>query len=265
MCDWVVTLPTDVDAQDKARFFDAAYGYMVGLYGEENVVSSWVHMDEATPHMHFAFVPVTQDGRLSAKDVISRAHLNSWHEGLSDYVERELGYQVSVLLDEKSQGDKQLSHLSQDEYIAAKARLECLRHEVQQAQFFEQRERELETGIDELREQISRCQAELKLTDDRATLLERGIRELHERVELLVGTMCWASELLERFRDWYSRRIQRCVEHVAPAPQPTLGSHQTPSKAPQNTGLRARGAQAKSASQAKSEANRGRSGWSMER
>ncbi len=27
-----------------------------------------VHMDEATPHMHVGIVPITEDGRLSAKD-----------------------------------------------------------------------------------------------------------------------------------------------------------------------------------------------------
>lgn len=29
-----------------------------------------VHLDEKTPHMHFGIVPITQDGRLSAKEVI---------------------------------------------------------------------------------------------------------------------------------------------------------------------------------------------------
>ena len=33
-------------------------------------ISAVVHMDEATPHMHLCFVPITPKGRLSSKDII---------------------------------------------------------------------------------------------------------------------------------------------------------------------------------------------------
>ena len=39
-------------------------------YGKENVISLALHMDELTPHLHAVIVPLTPDGRLSAKDVI---------------------------------------------------------------------------------------------------------------------------------------------------------------------------------------------------
>lgn len=38
-------------------------------YGKENVVSSALHMDERTPHMHTVIVPLTTDGRLSCYEV----------------------------------------------------------------------------------------------------------------------------------------------------------------------------------------------------
>ena len=39
---------------------------------KENVISAYVHFDEVTPHMHYAFVPVVEDKKkggykLSAK------------------------------------------------------------------------------------------------------------------------------------------------------------------------------------------------------
>ena len=40
--------------------------------GIENVINATVHMDEATPHMHLGIVPVTEDGRLSAKDIFTK-------------------------------------------------------------------------------------------------------------------------------------------------------------------------------------------------
>lgn len=66
----IITLPqelqkafrglSDNDRQRKTfLFFQAAYEGLKELYGlkEEDVVSSYVHLDETTPHMHFYFLP----------------------------------------------------------------------------------------------------------------------------------------------------------------------------------------------------------------
>ena len=45
-------------------------GVYAKTFGEENIISAVVHMDEKTPHMHICFVPITQDGRLSSKKII---------------------------------------------------------------------------------------------------------------------------------------------------------------------------------------------------
>lgn len=39
-------------------------------YGKKNIISLALHMDERTPHLHAVVVPLTGDGRLSAKDVL---------------------------------------------------------------------------------------------------------------------------------------------------------------------------------------------------
>ncbi|OQR53129.1 hypothetical protein CDB3_31910 [Bacillus sp. CDB3] len=41
-------------------------------YGEQNVIHATVHKDEMTPHMHCAIVPITEDGRLSAKEYFAK-------------------------------------------------------------------------------------------------------------------------------------------------------------------------------------------------
>ena len=49
--------------------------------GEENIISAVVHMDEKTPHMHLSFVPITKDGRLSAKEIIgNKKKLCEWQD-----------------------------------------------------------------------------------------------------------------------------------------------------------------------------------------
>lgn len=39
-------------------------------YGQENIVRFSLHLDERTPHLHVVVVPLTKDGKLSAKKVI---------------------------------------------------------------------------------------------------------------------------------------------------------------------------------------------------
>src|SRR5699024_177450 len=47
----------------------------------ETIISAVVHMDEKTPHMHLCFVPLTPDGRLSAKDIVgNKKKLTQWQD-----------------------------------------------------------------------------------------------------------------------------------------------------------------------------------------
>ncbi len=49
--------------------------------GRGNIFSAVVHMDEKTPHLHLCFTPITEDGRLSAKEILgNRAQLSQWQD-----------------------------------------------------------------------------------------------------------------------------------------------------------------------------------------
>lgn len=61
--------------EQQEQFFKDSCIFLAERYGKENVISATVHLDERTPHMHFNFVPVTADGRLSAKSVLTRQSL----------------------------------------------------------------------------------------------------------------------------------------------------------------------------------------------
>lgn len=116
LVDWVVTAPRDLPHNLEKDFFKATYKFLSARYGAENVVSSYVHYDEQSPHMHFAFVPVTWDARknrykLSAKEVITRSDLRTFHQELSEYVEHDLGLPVSILNDATKDGNKSIAEL----------------------------------------------------------------------------------------------------------------------------------------------------------
>lgn len=45
--------------------------FLQNKYGKENVISFTLHQDEKTPHVHAVIVPITPDGRLSAKELFT--------------------------------------------------------------------------------------------------------------------------------------------------------------------------------------------------
>lgn len=56
--------------QKLEQWQDANVEWLKNKYGEKNLVSAVLHMDETTPHIHAHIVPITDDGRLSAKELI---------------------------------------------------------------------------------------------------------------------------------------------------------------------------------------------------
>lgn len=62
-------------------YFADALDFIKAHQDEKTIISAVVHMDEKTPHMHLSFVPLTQDGRLSAKEIIgNRKKLVWWQD-----------------------------------------------------------------------------------------------------------------------------------------------------------------------------------------
>ena len=63
------------------EFFEYALEFIQSKQSPETIISAVVHMDEKTPHMHLSFVPLTADGRLSAKDIIgNKKKLTQWQD-----------------------------------------------------------------------------------------------------------------------------------------------------------------------------------------
>jgi hypothetical protein len=58
-------------------WIEANMKYLAEEYGWRNVVKFTLHMDETTPHIHVVTVPLTPDGRLSAKEVMGNPDMMS--------------------------------------------------------------------------------------------------------------------------------------------------------------------------------------------
>ena len=115
-CGVVVTLPPELKSEDLAtqnRFFNYCTEFIKEKFGEKNTIYATIHHDETTPHIHIGFVPVTQierkyrskakkgetytQERISAKDVITKSMLNSFHNELDQYITEKIGKKVSIL------------------------------------------------------------------------------------------------------------------------------------------------------------------------
>lgn len=97
MCCCVVDAPKNLPIEKEEIFFIAVYDFLVGRYGskagmgDDIVVSAYVHTDETTRHLHFAFMPIEErDGirTFCAKNVVGRQDLKTLHQDLGAYLEK---------------------------------------------------------------------------------------------------------------------------------------------------------------------------------
>lgn len=206
---WVVTAPENLRAEDERAFFTATHRFLCDRYGgEDNCLTSVVHKDEPTcrAHLHFDAMPII-DGKFQASKMVNRADLRTIHSQMNAYVDKELGYHVSIELDEKEVAKKALSKVPHRELTAAKAaiaaeekeaqqRLECLRQRVAP---LERECRELENEEQDLKAENQRLAANSG-TAERDQRFESERRELRGRCdvleEVLGGLVAKIKELL---------------------------------------------------------------------
>ena len=117
---------TRMGKEETRRFFAEAAAYLTDFVGKENVISAMVHMDEKTPHMHFLHVPVTQDGRLSANSIYSRASRKKLQTELPSYLQSR-GFEIQRGVEQKPGSAKK--HLDTREFKQQQESLAGLRRE----------------------------------------------------------------------------------------------------------------------------------------
>ena len=89
LCEFVIT--SDKDFFDRLgtdrmkRFFQDAYDFVTAkVGGEQYILSAVVHMDEATPHMHVAFIPVI-NGKDRKGNPCKRINCSEFWKGRDSY------------------------------------------------------------------------------------------------------------------------------------------------------------------------------------
>lgn len=116
---FVITIPKNLWEEEPERtkeFFQTSYDFFKGIVGEENIVSSWVHMDETTPHMHFLFTPIVKEKNrpgyhLSSKEMLHDCYGADFHLRMKQYLEERMGRDIDVANHATAKGNKTIAEL----------------------------------------------------------------------------------------------------------------------------------------------------------
>lgn len=78
----------EIGPSEQERFFQESYKMLAEKYGKENTISAIVHLDEKSPHMHFKFVPITEDHKLKGGMLTNKPHLSQLHTEIADHLKK---------------------------------------------------------------------------------------------------------------------------------------------------------------------------------
>ena len=185
-CDWVITAPKELRKENQKEFFDLAYKFMSERYGEQNVISAYVHMDETTPHMHFCFIPVYYDKKkdiykVSAKQLLNKIELKCIHPQFQQYLDRcaVWGRDVNILNGATAGGNKTVAELKAEKYTEFyKRKIEENRKEREEVY------KELCDFKEEAFKKKIRLQGELEICKNELLEVENGINDKREEFKI---------------------------------------------------------------------------------
>ena len=229
MCTWIVTVPKDLPENEYEQFFKTTFDFLSDRYGKENVISAYVHMDETTPHMHFAFIPVVPDkkkqGRfkVSAKERINRFELSSFHFELEQALSTALGHSVGILNGATKDGNKSVTRLKRESQILAQREAE---HQEQVAktriQYAEQREKDATERIDKAWQRTVAAEERAKFEEGEVirhqnTLLnvKKQTNELWGQQQKIKQNIAALDKQLKEAEDLKEQEIMRITEELA--------------------------------------------------
>ena len=77
----------DMTHEKMVEYFKQAVDFMKLKIRPDVIFSAVIHLDEKTPHMHLCFVPLTEDNRLTAKEILgNRAKLSKWQDEFHEFM-----------------------------------------------------------------------------------------------------------------------------------------------------------------------------------
>lgn len=176
VCNFIVTSDNEtmnaLGADRQREFFQDSVKWFSDRYGADRVLNATVHMDETTPHLHIGVMPITQDGRLSAKAIFTKTEMKAIQTEFARDVGEKYGLERGVEGSERT-------HLSEARFKEQKA-LEMANEHGAIAQEFHVLAEDCKQELSEATRSLETVKQELSTMQDRKDTLQGEIERLEE-------------------------------------------------------------------------------------
>lgn len=197
-----------------------------------HIISAVIHYDETTPHLHVVSVPLTKDGRLSARDVIgNKSKMSKTQDSFFEQVGRGYGLERGMQID----GQEKKQHISAQEHelreikqeiAREKEHLEAIEHSEESARIRAQKCRqtaaELQKQVEVLQEERSKQHKSLLQLTEAANNKQKEVKHLNYTLqekrgefETITADIKQVSEDLEEISGYLSRAEQNRAQEIA--------------------------------------------------
>jgi hypothetical protein len=174
VCNFIVTSDSEtmeaLGADRQREFFEDSVKWFSDRYGADRVLNATVHMDETTPHLHIGVMPITQDGRLSAKAIFTKTEMKAIQTEFARDVGEKYGLERGVEGSERT-------HLSEARFKEQKA-LEMANEHGAIAQELQIIAEDCKQELSEATRSLETVKQELSTMQDRKDTLQGEIERL---------------------------------------------------------------------------------------
>lgn len=215
---------------ENDRFFRDCLKFHESHFG--HIISAVIHYDETTPHLHVISVPLTKDGRLSARDVIgNKSKMSKTQDAFFEQVGRGYGLERGIHMD----GQEKKEHISAQEHklreikqqiAREQEKLEAIEHSEETARTraleYKQTAAELQKQIEQLQEERNKQHKSLlKLTEAKHKAqkdvkgLNYTIKDKQTEFDAITADIKQASKDLEALSGYLSKAEQEKTWEIA--------------------------------------------------
>lgn len=174
VCNFIVTSDNEtmnaLGADRQREFFQDSVKWFSDRYGADRVLNATVHMDETTPHLHIGVMPITQDGRLSAKAIFTKTEMKAIQTEFARDVGEKYGLERGVEGSERT-------HLSEARFKEQKA-LEMANEHGAIAQELHVLAEDCKQELSEATRSLEAVKQEISTMQDRKDTLQSEIERL---------------------------------------------------------------------------------------
>lgn len=216
--------------QQNDDFFKDCLQFHQERFG--HIISAVVHYDETTPHLHIISVPLTKDGRLSARDVIgNKAKMSKTQDQFFEQVGRSYGLARGIHMD----GQEKKEHISAQEHelreikqqiAREQEKLEAIEHSEETARTRAQESKrtaeELQKQVEQLQEERAKQHNSLKMLSaskinrqKELKALDYTLQEKRDEFEAITADIKQAGKDLEEISGYFSRAEQERAWEIA--------------------------------------------------